>query len=286
MFRFEFVMNRTHSEYGWNKATVLRWRNNNGSPGNGVGMLKDLALRLTGARKNDRANSPWSLPPQVKDLINTVRPYTMVDPLRLAMLHQLAQEISVSGDVVECGVCNGGSAAVLARAISSNSTRSLWLYDTYQGMPAPTTKDGPEADAYTGRVVGSVDRVKEVLALVEFPTERTVFRKGAFKDSFKEPIPQCIALLHIDADWYDGVLGALTTFYHLIPDGGFVILDDFGHWEGAREAFYEFCTRFNTRPVLERLGYTQAFWRKGQTHNRSIAKRYPHGMYGLGVDNF
>ena len=133
------------------------------------------------------------------------------------------------------------------------------------GNPPPSANDGPDADAYSGKLVGSVERVKTVLALVGYREKRTIIRKGLFRDTFKEPLPKRVELLHIDADWYEGVLDALTTFYDSIPDGGVVILDDFGHWEGAREAFYEFCARFNTRPVLERVGHTQAFWRKGQT---------------------
>jgi O-methyltransferase len=234
-------------------------------------------------RTKSRRNSDLQggIPPHVQDLIKIVQPYTMVDALRLAMLHQLAQESSDAGDVVECGVCNGGSAAVLARAIRNHPTKSLWLYDTFEGIPPPTARDGPDAEEYTGRLVGRVDRVNEVLALVGFPKERTVIRKGLFKDSFKQPLPQKVALLHLDADWYDGILEALETFYPLIPTGGIVILDDFGHWEGTREAFYDFCKRYDIRPLLERVGHTQAFWRKGHTHNREIEQRFARGIYGL-----
>jgi O-methyltransferase len=210
----------------------------------------------------------------------------MVDALRLAMLHQLAQEIPDEGDIVECGVCNGGSAAVLASAIRKLPTKSLWLYDTFQGIPPPTTRDGPDAEQYTGQFVGCMDRVNEVLAFVGFPKERTVIRKGLFNDTFRQPLPQKVALLHLDADWYDGIYAALETFYPLISTGGIVILDDFGHWEGTREAFYDFCKRYDIRPLLERVGHTQAFWRKYHTHNREIQERSAQGVYGLGSENF
>jgi O-methyltransferase len=60
----------------------------------------------------------------------------------------------------------------------------------------------------------------------------------------------------------------LETFYPLIPDGGVVILDDFGHWEGCRVAFYDFCKKFDEHPLLERVDYTQAYWIKGKKHSR------------------
>jgi O-methyltransferase len=256
-----------------------------GSGHDRFGKLMTFAFRVKSPRKSGVPGLPWAIPPHVQELINIVQPYTMVDPLRLAMLHQLAGEVPDEGDVVECGVCNGGSAAVLASVIGDHPRRSLWLYDNFQGMPPPGTRDGSDAQKYCGQLIGSMDRVNEVLALVEFPKDRAVIREGLFKDSFKQPLPQSVALLHIDADWYDGVLESLKTFYPLIPDGGIVILDDFGHWEGTREAFYDFCIDYNIRPLLERAGYTQAFWRKGEIHNRNKNEHFVWGMYRAGIKN-
>ena len=77
-----------------------------------------------------------------------------------------------------------------------------------------------------------------------------------------------IAFLHIDADWYDSVQLALETFYDRVSTGGVIILDDFGHWEGCREAFYDFAADRGIKPLLERFGHTQAYWIKDRTHNR------------------
>jgi O-methyltransferase len=82
-------------------------------------------------------------------------------------------------------------------------------------------------------------------------------------------LPERVALLHCDADWYDSVHIVLRTFYPLIPPGGCVILDDFGYWEGCREAFYDFCLQRGEKPLLERLEADQAYWIKGKTHNRA-----------------
>jgi len=253
-----------------------------GSSHDRFGKLMTFAFRIKSRRKNGVTGLPGAIPPQVQEVINIVQPYTMVDPLRLAMLHQLVGEVPDEGDVVECGVCNGGSAAVLASVIRNHPTKSLWLYDTFQGIPSPTARDGADAQKCSGHWVGSVDRVNEVLALVGFPKGRAVIREGLFKDSFKKPLPQSVALLHIDADWYEGVLNALKTFYPLVLVGGVVVLDDFGYWEGTREAFYDFCVECNVKPLLERAGNTQAFWRKGQTHNRNTGERFAWGVYGLG----
>ena len=218
-----------------------------------------------------------SLPYETQQLIQTVQPYTMIDALRLVSLHRLALEISnnkIKGHFVECGVCNGGSAALLASAICSDSERQLWQYDTLEDLHHPTPIVAKLAQEYTRQCRGSIDMVIEVISKVGFPLERVVFRKGFFKDTFKEPLPESVALLHIDADWYESVLDSLKTFYPLVVEGGTVVLDDFGHWEGTREAFYDFCKEYNIKPLLERVGYTQAFWRKGQKHNRDSPDRY------------
>src|SRR5206468_12484893 len=56
-------------------------------------------------------------------------------------------------------------------------------------------------------------------------------------------LPELVSILHIDADWYDSVLLALNTFYDRVAEGGIVVLDDFGHKEGCREAFYDFISQ-------------------------------------------
>jgi O-methyltransferase len=231
--------------------------------------------------------TPWATPKPLAELARTVKPYTLCDSLRIATLHGLAGEIrdeKIPGDIVECGVFNGGTGAVLAEAISGDAGRKIWLYDTFEGMPVPGDKDGPLAASYTGQVRGSMDMVKEVLGKVGFPENRAVLRKGLFADTFQQPLPEQVALLHVDSDWYDSVLLTLRTFYPRVPEGGVIVLDDFGHWEGAREAFYDFCAEASIRPLLERTGNTQAHWRKGKTHTRDSFAHYRLGPYRPGCD--
>jgi O-methyltransferase len=202
-------------------------------------------------------------------LLRTVKPYTLCGNRRLRTLAQLARQINdhgIAGDIVECGTCNGGSAALLATFLGER--RHLWLYDSFQGMPGTVAKDGEEARQYEGACVGQVERVKEVLGKVGTRPDQYTIRKGWFQDTFRQELPERVALLHCDADFYDSVLLTLETFYPRIPAGGCVVLDDFGYWEGSREAFYDFCARHGERPLLERVTSSQAYWTKGKQHNR------------------
>jgi hypothetical protein len=69
-------------------------------------------------------------------------------------------------------------------------------------------------------------------------------------------------VLHCDGDWYDSVLRSLETFYPMIPSGGYVVVDDYGHWIGARRATDEFRRRVSDDTPLVRADYTGRYWRK------------------------
>lgn len=190
-----------------------------------------------------------------------IAPYTMAPPEALAKLYRLGRDVvrrGIAGDFVECGVCRGGSAAAIAGALRG-SGRNIWLSDSLAGLPPATPRDGPAAASLTGACWGSVEAVREAMRLA-----------GWFADTLPQPGPRAVSLLHIDADWYDSVTLALDDFYDRVSEGGIILLDDFGHWEGRRQAFYDFIARRGLRPLLERFGHTQAFWIKGREHNREF----------------
>ena len=202
-------------------------------------------------------------------LLLKVKDFTLCRESKLKSLVSLAQQVSsknLEGDFVECGVYKGGSAALVAHYLPTTS--ALWLYDSFEGMPPVTEKDGPEAGQWVGECVGSAEEVRDVMARMNISNDRIVIRKGLFQETFVDPLPEKIQFLHIDADWYDSVLLALNVFYHRVVDQGVIILDDFGHWEGCREAFYDFCHATKIKPLLNRFENDQAFWFKGVQHHR------------------
>ena len=210
-------------------------------------------------------------PDPVEALIKKISPYTMVDSERIRNLIHLCEyvnRIGIGGDFVECGVCKVGTAAALSKYLGA--LRHLWLYDSFEGLPETTSRDGEDAKKIIGKCLASSADVKEVMDLVLTKEDLYTIKKGWFQDTFKESLPSKVALLHCDADWYDSVFLTLETFYDLIPKGGCVILDDFGHWEGSREAFYDFCAKHNEKPLLERVGYNQAYWIKDKLTNRQV----------------
>jgi O-methyltransferase len=206
----------------------------------------------------------------VDPLYTALASYTFARPEKLQNLRRLASELNqrgIEGDFVECGTYKGGSLAVLGTELST--TRQLWAYDSFAGMPATTSLDGTDAQVYVGKGIASPQNVRDALAIAKVDVARCTIREGWFQDTFQQPLPASVALLHCDADWHDSVLLVLETLYPLVAAGGCVILDDFGYWEGCREAFYTFCERHQERPLLERWGTDQAYWFKGRQHNRN-----------------
>jgi O-methyltransferase len=182
----------------------------------------------------------------------------MIAPRLLSAMLDLARACrEVKGDIVECGVWNGGSLALLASAMGG--TRDAWAFDSFEGLPEPTEKDPEIARAhwYRGWNVGSPARVAEAWERCGLAKGRLHVVPGWFEETFpRSEIPR-IAVLHIDADWHDPVLLCLERWYDRVSPGGVVILNDWNLYEGADRAVAEFLARrapgVEVRP-LSRVG--------------------------------
>jgi O-methyltransferase len=190
----------------------------------------------------------------------------MASVSRLKSLDSLVRRIDsekTRGDIVECGTCNGGSAAVLARvAHRSPLSRHVWLLDSFAGLPPATERDGQFAADYTGLCAGSPARVREVLGHVGVPESAVTLVPGWFQDTLPTLKANPIALLHIDADWYDSVKVVLEALYDRVAPGGFIVLDDYGYWEGCRRAWEEFQSARGLRVELIDVDGIGAYFQK------------------------
>jgi len=201
-----------------------------------------------------------------KRLTKLILPDTLVGPERVHNLYVLAKRIEkekVPGDVIECGVCNGGTAALLARfATRSQLARTMWLLDSFQGMPVTTAEDGDAAKAHIGKEVGDIGRVKRALERAGGDMSRVRIVPGWFRGTFQSVSAPQIALLNIDADWYESVKLCLETFYDRVATGGFVSFDDYGHWPGCRRAVDEFFEARQLSYKLQQVDYTAHWFQK------------------------
>lgn len=173
---------------------------------------------------------------------------------------------NIPGDVVECGVWQGGSSMLAAAALRHNP-RTLWLYDTFEGMPAPSDKDRNWTGETAADRLAAQDRTEgpdwayATLADVQanmrstgYPAEHIRFVEGMVEDTIPAQLPETIALLRLDTDWYESTRHELEQCWPRLSPGGVLIVDDYGHWQGARQATDEY---FAGKPVLlNRIDYT------------------------------
>jgi len=186
----------------------------------------------------------------------TVYPYTTVSLKRQENLLRLGQAVEASGvlgAVVECGVLDGGTAALLAHATVASS-RPLHLFDAWKGLPECTGEDGEAARKWVGQMVGSQRRVRHILATMGIRPDRVHFHPGWFHETFPRAEIGSIALLHVDCDFYAPTRLCLSTWYARLSPGGFVQIDDYGAYQGARQAVDEF---LSARPELRLEGFGQ-----------------------------
>ena len=168
----------------------------------------------------------------------------MVTPLNLFFLHELMERLGrlrIEGDIVECGVYRGGSAAVLGWAMTKlDDQRRLWLFDSFAGMPPASERDGEYSQGLEGRFVGSVRETRALLARAGVPPERYRIIEGLYADVFPTLEPPPTALLHVDCDFYEPVKLVLDKFFPVLSPGGFVVLNDYGVYKGTKDATDEF----------------------------------------------
>lgn len=193
-------------------------------------------------------------------LVRTIRPeYSMIPSSRLRVIYELSKKINadrIPGDIIECGVYNGGSAAMMMYPQSfSSETRDIWLFDSFEGLPPPTENDGSyeHENYYKGWCKGSVEKVEEIFHRLKLPREHLHIVKGWFQDTFLYEAPKIgqIALLHIDADWYESVKICLETFYPKVSSGGYIEFDDYGKFPGCKKAVHEYFARHNIQADIK-----------------------------------
>lgn len=189
-------------------------------------------------------------------ILRIIRPYTMVGRGGLLATYDCTRGMElagISGCLVECGVARGGCAALMTLVSRDcGSNRVLWLFDSFEGLPAKTVEDGkPRVSKSTNRssdrlsegyCLGTLDEVEDLFyRTLRYKRKNIHMVKGWFQDTLpghREKVGQ-IAILRLDGDWYESTKCCMENLYDNVVDGGYVILDDYA-LEGCRKAVDEF----------------------------------------------
>jgi hypothetical protein len=211
---------------------------------------------------------PRDQPSWIRDIIRKVTPFTATSPERVASLCQAVSYVvknNIEGDIVECGVWKGGSimAAAFALIFLGDTSRTLYLFDTFEGMSEPTeadlvasTKQSAQSLMHTEvRSYSPIEEVRENIKSVRYPGQ-IVLVKGKVEDTIPYNFQKPFAILRLDTDWYESTRHELNHLYPRLAKGGVLIIDDYGHWEGARKAVDEYIDQNRLPVLLNRIDYT------------------------------
>jgi O-methyltransferase len=191
--------------------------------------------------------------------IRAILPYTMVGRTGLLATYDIADGVEKRGMVgcfVECGVAKGGCSALMAMVARENkSGRKIWLFDSFEGLPEQTSQDEyqepimpkPEDKSASlvaqGYCLGTFDEVETLLfSKLGLSRDNVFMVKGWFEETlpaYRDKVGT-IAILRIDADWYESIKCCLENFYDNVIAGGYIIIDDYGSVIGCKKAADEF----------------------------------------------
>jgi len=192
--------------------------------------------------------------PAVLDLIDTVEDIILND---------------IPGDFVECGVFMGGSCMIIAEVLKHyNVNRTIWLFDTFDGVPMPSEHDvTPEGESlkdwYKNKKLdtnnkstwcySALDDIKENFTECNYKGD-TKFIIGKVEDTIPNNAPDNISLLRIDVDLAESTRHVLDHLYPILVTNGHLILDDYGHFPAVKETVDDYFK--NDPKTLQEITYT------------------------------
>jgi hypothetical protein len=194
-----------------------------------------------------------------KHLIAKYAPYTMTGAMSQWSLLKAIEYIDrqgISGAIVECGVWRGGNMMMAKEARhGALPERDIYLFDTFTGMSRPTAVDVDwrglpaldsaekrQRDGYNSWCYASLEEVIGAFDRFGLSGTNVHFRKGKVEETLMDAgaLPERIALLRLDTDWYESTRVELETLYPRLEPRGVLIIDDYGYWRGARMAVDEY----------------------------------------------
>jgi len=213
---------------------------------------------------------------EFRTLAERVRSFTMTSFERMYALYtavEYIEQAGIPGDIVECGVWRGGSMMLAAHKLLAmgRPNRDLYLFDTFEGLPKPDETN--DIDLWGNRAIdgwlprqtseegshwaeASLEDVQANIKSTSYPPERIHFVKGMVERTIPDAAPKEIALLRLDTDWYASTKHEMEHLFPRLSRNGILIIDDYGHFAGARRAVDEYFAEQRFPALLNRIDYT------------------------------
>ena len=208
------------------------------------------------------------------DIIKSISNYSMSTPANHWAIIQSIKHISknnIDGDFVECGVWKGGNIILFKLILDLlKLNKNIYAFDTFEGMPEPGEKDfdlknidaKKTFDKYKNKDIkwcySTLDEVKSNIKSFNANYIETYnFVKGKVEETLNDEknLPNKISLLRLDTDFFDSTKKELEVLFPKLVSGGVLIIDDYGHWKGAKKAVDQYFELDKNFLWLHRIDY-------------------------------
>jgi O-methyltransferase len=209
-------------------------------------------------------------------LYERVKGFSMTSIERLYAMYKATEYLcraGVPGSIVECGVWRGGSMMMAALTLQAlgDTSRELYLFDTYEGLPKPNRSEDIDlwghsaynewtrhrrTDESSDWAAASLEEVQANLASTGYPSDKLILVKGMVQKTLPTIAVDRIALLRLDTDWFESTVCELEYLYPRLTHNGILIIDDYGHMRGQRKAVDEYFARNGLCILLNRIDYS------------------------------
>ena len=221
-------------------------------------ILSLFNLRLS--KLSETPYVPIEADKEIAKFIDISSKFSMTGQARMYLLSQAilnVKEKKLEGDFVECGVWRGGN-ILLYKLLNDfySLNKTIFAYDTFEGMTKPENIDIDFMENSANRQLivnkksenlinvhcfSTIDSVKKNIS--KYSNLKNInFIIGAVEKSLllEKNLPKKISVLRLDTDWYASTKIELEIMYPRLVRGGVLIIDDYGHWQGARKATDEY----------------------------------------------
>ncbi len=235
-------------------------------------VFKKIGYKIVKVPKNI---FPFDMEKYFCDLYIKCKDYTLTSVQRMYSLYMSVEYViktKIPGDFVECGVWKGGSCMLIALTLlkMGETHKKIYLYDTYEGMAEPSSKDintvgdrvaneiwrDSQDKAHNKWCYSPIEEVKENLISTGYPSENLILVKGKVENTIPDIIPEKISLLRLDTDFFESTYHEFVHLFPRLVSSGVIIIDDYGDWKGCREATDKYFNENDIKILLNRVDNT------------------------------
>lgn len=148
--------------------------------------------------------------------------------LRVILSELLKTLDTVQGDVVEFGCFEGTTSVHVAHFLASTS-KELYVYDSFAGLPAKTSQDmSPAGEQFKeGELLAT--KKQFILNFKKARVPLPYIKKAWFSELTSSDVPSAISFAFLDGDYYDSILDPLKLIWPNLTPGAVVVVDDYAN---------------------------------------------------------